>query len=388
MYNFTLNIPTKIMFGADHRKVLPSTVLAYGKRVLLVYGGNAIKNIGLYDEIVNALNDVGAELFELSGVKSNPRHEKVDEGAKICRENKIEVILAIGGGSVIDCAKAISVTAESGAKCWNIITKKVTVDSAIPVITVLTVAGTGSEMNNSCVISNEELKIKRGFSNDLLFPKASFLDPLLTYSVSPFQTACGCADTLSHVLDTAYLMPGDRMDMLCMVMESVSKTVIKYGPIAVNEPSNYEARANLMWASTFALNGILKNGIRQPAVCHIIEHELSAYYDINHGLGMAVILPRWMRYVLDDENEAIFARYGREVFGIAEADDLNCAKKTSDALEDFMYNKLGLPSCLGDCTDADKDLEELAQNVCWGGSVGGIKELKPSDIVNILKMCF
>lgn len=178
------------------------------------------------------------------------------------------------------------------------------------------------------------------------------------------------------------------MDMLCMVMESVSKTVIKYGPIAVNEPSNYEARANLMWASTFALNGILKNGIRQPAVCHIIEHELSAYYDINHGLGMAVILPRWMRYVLDDENAAIFARYGREVFGIAEADDLNCAKKTSDALEDFMYNKLGLPSCLGDCTDADKDLEELAQNVCWGGSVGGIKELKPADIVNILKMCF
>ncbi len=388
MYNFTLNIPTKIMFGADSRKFLPETVLSYGKRVLLVYGGNAIKNIGLYDEIVSALNDAGAELFELGGVKSNPRHTKVDAGVKICRENKIEVILAIGGGSVIDCAKAISVTAESGAECWNIITKKVTVDSAIPVITVLTVAGTGSEMNNSCVISNEELKIKRGFSNDLLFPKVSFLDPVLTYSVSPFQTACGCADTLSHVLDTAYLMPGDRMDMLCMVMESVSKTVIKYGPIAVNDPSDYDARANLMWASTFALNGILKNGIRQPAVCHIIEHELSAYYDINHGLGMAVILPKWMRYVLDVENAAVFARYGREVFGIAEADDLKCAEKTADALEDFMCNKLALPSRFGDIINADKDLEELAHNVCWGGSVGGIKELKPADIVNILKMCF
>ena len=376
------------MFGADHRKILPSTVLAYGKKVLLVYGGNAIKTIGLYDEIVSALIGAGAKLFELSGVKSNPRHAKVDEGAKICRENNIDVILAVGGGSVIDCAKAISVTTESGSECWNIITKKVTVESAIPVITVLTVTGTGSEMNNSCVISNEDLKIKRGFSNDLLFPKVSFLDPVLTYSVSPFQTACGCADILSHVLDTAYLMPGDRMNMLCMIMEAVSKTVIKYGPIAVNEPSNYEARANLMWASTLALNGILKNGIRQPAVCHIIEHELSAYYDINHGLGMAIILPKWMKYVLDGYTAGIFAGFGRAVFDIGDRDDIKCAEKMIEALERFLYTDLSLPSGLSSLGVPNTDFDKLGENVCWGGKVGGLKQLNPGDIVKILELCY
>lgn len=388
MYNFMLNIPTRIMFGSENRNKICESILSYGKKVLLVYGGKSIKRIGIYDEITKRLNEAGVKLYELNGVVSNPRHTKVDEGARVCRENGVEVILAVGGGSVIDCAKAVSVTAGSNACCWDIITKKEVPHSAIPVVTILTVSGTGTEMNNSCVITNEELKIKRGYSNDLMYPKVSFLDPALTFSVPAFQTACGCADTLSHILDSAYFMPGDRMELLCSVMEAMCRTVIKYGRVVMEEPSDYTARANLMWASTFALNGILKNGIRQPAVCHIIEHELSAYYDITHGLGMAIILPRWMRYVLDGDNAGQFARFGKMVFDICESRDMRCAEKAIDELERFLYIELALPSRLSILGVPNGDFDILAENICWGGSVGGLKQLKPKDIVKILEMCY
>ncbi len=388
MYDFTLNIPTRIVFSSGNREELYRNVLSYGEKILLVYGGKSIKSMGLYDEIIRELSGTGAELFELGGVAANPRHTKVDEGAELCRKHGIDVILAIGGGSVIDCAKAVSVTVGSGAGCWDIITKKTVPSSAVPVITVLTIAGTGTEMNNSCVITNEALKIKRGYSNNLMYPKISFLDPTLTFSVPAFQTACGCADMLSHILDTAYFMPGDRMELLRSVMEAMSRTIIKYAPIAVADPSNYEARANLMWASSLALNGILKNGIRQPAVCHIIEHELSAYYDITHGLGMAVILPRWMRYVLDSDTAGIFAGFGRSVFGICDSDDITCAEKTVDALGRFLYTDLALPSKLSVLGISDSDFGQMGENVCWGGKVGGLKPLVPEDIVNILRLCY
>lgn len=388
MYDFVLSIPTRIVFSSGDRGQLYKSVLAYGKKILLVYGGKTIKKIGLYDELIRDLANAKAELYELNGVMPNPRHTKVDEGARLCRDYDIDVILAVGGGSVIDCAKAISVTAGSAVDCWDIITKKAHPDSAIPVVTVLTVTGTGTEMNNSCVITNEELKIKRGYSNDLLYPRISFLDPTLTFSVSAFQTACGCADILSHILDSAYFMPGDRMELLRSIMEAMSRTVIKYGPVAVAEPSNYAARANLMWASSLALNGILKNGIRKPAVCHIIEHELSAYYDITHGLGMAIILPRWMKYILDRDTAEIFAGFGRAVFGICDNDDISCAEKTVDALEKFLYTDLALPSGLRSLGVPDSDFEQLGENICWGGTVGGLKQLVPKDIVNILRLCY
>lgn len=387
MYNFMLNIPTKILFGVENRNKICNSILTYGKKVLLVYGGESIKKIGIYDEVIKELRKEKLELYEMNGVISNPRHTKVDAGAKLCREYGIEVILAIGGGSVIDCAKAISVTARSDANCWDIITKEVIPYSAIPVITVLTVSGTGTEMNNSCVITNEELKIKRGYSNDLMYPKISFLDPTLTFSVPKFQTACGCADTLSHILDAAYFMPGDKMELLRSIMEAMCRTIIKYSRMVMEEPSNYTARANLMWASTFALNGILKNGIRQPAVCHIIEHELSAYYDITHGLGMAIILPRWMRYIFDKDNAMEISRFGKSVFNICDSQELECAKKTIDELEKFLYTDLSLPSNLSSLGISNKDFDKLAENVCWGGTVGGLKQLNPADIVNILEMC-
>lgn len=387
MYDFTLSNPTRIVFSSGNREEIYKSVLSYGRKILLVYGGRSIKNIGLYDEITRKLADAKAELYELSGVVSNPRHTKVNEGAGLCRDRGVEVILAVGGGSVIDCAKAISVTTGSDADSWDIITKKANPVSAIPVITVVTITGTGSEMNNSCVITNEELRAKRGYSNNLLYPRISFLDPELTFSVPAFQTACGCADILSHILDTAYFMPGNRMELLRSIMEAMGKTVIKFGPIAAAEPFNYEARANLMWASTLAMNGILKNGIRQPAVCHIIEHELSAYYDITHGLGMAIILPRWMRYVLDNDTAGIFAGFGRAVFGLCDSDDIMCAEKTVDALERFLYTDLSLPSRLSSLGIPDGDFDRLGENVCWGGKVGGLKQLVPEDIVNILKLC-
>ena len=178
------------------------------------------------------------------------------------------------------------------------------------------------------------------------------------------------------------------MELLCSIMEAMCRTVIKYGRVAVADPSDYTARANLMWASTLALNGILKNGIRQPAVCHIMEHELSAYYDITHGLGMAILLPRWMRYVLDETNAWVFAGFGRAVFAVNDDRALRCAQKTVGALEKFLYTELSLPSKLSSLEVSSEDFEELAGNVCWGGSVGGLKRLEPKDIVNILRLCY
>ncbi len=387
MYNFTYHVPTKVLFGGEYRKSLAGEMLSFGKRVLLVYGGRSLKASGLYGEITGELRAAGAELFELPGVTSNPLNTKADEGAAICRENGVDVILAAGGGSVIDCAKAVSVTAPTSSDCWSVITKRVAPVSAIPLVTLLTVAGTGSEMNCSCVISNAVKRAKRGFSCDLLYPKVSFLDPALTCSVPAFQTACGCADALSHVIDTAYFLPGDRMDLLAGVAEAVARTVVRYGPVALSEPGNLEARANLMWASSLALNGLLKNGIRSPAACHIMEHELSALYGINHGLGMAVLLPRWLRHMLCSDNAGIYAAFGRGVFGFAEGDDRACAEGTLAALENFLYGELGLPSTFEEA-GVEVDTGLVTDKICGGGgSLVSLKRLMPRDIATILDMC-
>ena len=388
MYDFVLSNPTQVFFGSEQRKKLAETVHSCGNKVLLVYGGGSIRRSGLYDEVTKGLHEAGVQVVDFGGVSANPRNTLVNDGARACRKEHVDVVLAIGGGSVIDCAKAIAVASCYEGDCWDLITRKAPVTGALPIVAVATVTGTGSEMNNSCVISNWEQHEKRGFSHPLLQPRAAFLDPALCYTVGAFQTACGCADILSHVLDTAYLVNGDRMEMLCQVMEAVCRTVVHYGPIAVRQPQNYEARANLMWASTWALNGFLKNGVRQLAACHAIEHELSALYDINHGLGMAILLPRWMRSMLDAEAAPCYARLGRNVFYLSpELDDKKCAALMLERLEQFLYEDLSLPSALRQAGVGEDQFANMAERICWGGELPGYRKLKPIDVENIFKMC-
>jgi len=388
MYSFIFQNTTKIYFGEDQLVHLGEELKRFGTRILLTYGGGSIKKIGLYDKVMSELKKAGLTVFELSGIEPNPRHTTVNKGADICKNEHIDVLLAIGGGSTIDCTKAISAATFYDGDSWDLVTRKVPVTKALPIITIPTMSATGSEMNSTAVISNLDTNEKYGFRHPLLQPKVSFLDPTNTYSVSAFQTACGAADIISHVFDFYYFTASKKMDMVDSIMENIIKTVIKYAPIALKEPENYEARANLMWASTWALNGFLTTGPDQAHSCHAMEHELSAFYDITHGLGLAILTPRWMKYVLDESTAPQFNKFGANVFGIDDSlSDMEGAERAIECLSDFLFKTLGLQSTLTEIGIDDKHFKVMAKKACKGDVLRGFKVLTPEDVEKIFRMC-
>lgn len=388
MYNFIFQNTTKIFFGEEQLGHLGEELKQYGTRVLLTYGGGSIKNIGLYDKVMEELKKAGLTVFELSGIEPNPRHTTVNKGADICKKENIDVLLAVGGGSTIDCTKVIAAAAFYDGDSWDLVTHKAPVTKALPIFSVLTLSATGSEMDSGGVISNMDTNEKYGLLHPLLQPKASFLNPANTYSVSAFQTACGGADILSHIFDVFYFTKSPKMDMIDRVMEDVIKTVVKYAPVAVKEPTNYEARANLMWASSWGLNGFLQTGGGQAASCHAMEHELSAYYDITHGLGLAILTPRWMEYILDETTAPQFKKFGINVFGVdASLSDMEGAKTAINSLSEFLYDTLGLQRTLTEIGIDDTHFKAMAKNACGGNVLQGYKSLTPEDVENIYRMC-
>ncbi|MCX7714224.1 MAG: iron-containing alcohol dehydrogenase [Clostridia bacterium] len=388
MYNFIFQNTTKIYFGENQLQHLSEELKQYGNRILLTYGGGSIKKIGLYDKVMDELKKANFSVFELSGIEPNPRHTTVNKGADICKKENIDVLLAVGGGSTIDCTKAISAAAFYDGDSWDLVTHKVPVTKALPIVTILTLSATGSEMDSGAVISNIDTNEKLGLLHPLLQPKVSFLDPANTYSVNAFQTACGSVDILSHIFDCYYFTASKKMDMADRIMEEVIKTVIKYAPIAIKEPENYEARANLMWASSWALNDFLTTGVSQVPVCHAMEHELSAFYDITHGLGLAIITPRWMKYVLDETTAPQFKKFGVNIFGVDESlPDMQGAERAIECLSDFLFNTLGLQSTLTEIGIDDKNFKIMAKKACWGSVLPSLKPLGAQDIEEIFKMC-
>lgn len=388
MNNFIYDIQTKVYFGENQiNSNLGNELKKYGKKVLLTYGGGSIKKNGLYDKVVSEIKNAGMELYELSGIDPNPRVTSVREGAEICKKENIDVLLAVGGGSVIDCTKFIGAATFYDNDPWDISCGKVKVEKCLPIITVLTLAATGSEMNSGGVISNLETNEKLGFGAYAMKPKASFLDPTNTYTVSKYQTACGSADILSHIFEVYFNMNAD-LYMLDTVMEGLMKTVIKYAPVALKEPNNYEARANLMWASSWAINGYINGGKQQAWTCHPIEHELSAYYDITHGLGLAILTPRWMKYVLDEKTAERFYKFGVNVFDIDKnLSPMEVANKSIELLEQFLYNTLGLSRTLTELNIDDSKFSIMAKKACGDNVIKGFKELNKDDIEKILRMC-
>lgn len=388
MTNFTYDVPTKVYFGENQIEGnLCSELKNYGKKVLLTYGGGSIKKSGLYSRVIKEIEDAGMELYELSGIDPNPRVTSVREGAKICKENDIDVLLAVGGGSVIDCTKYIGAATYYDGDAWDISLGKVDVQKCLPIITVLTLSATGSEMNSAGVISNLETQDKFGLIFRPMLPRVSFLDPTNTYTVSKYQTACGSADILSHIFEI-YFAPQKDMFMLDGMMEAMIKTVIKYAPIAMQEPDNYEARANLMWASTWAINTFAKAGKNHAWTCHPIEHELSAIYDITHGLGLAILTPRWMDYCLDESTVDKFYDYGVNVFDIDKSmDKMQVAELSIKMTADFLYGTLGLDSTLGAIGIDGENFAHMASKSVGGDKIYGFKTLEANDVVEILKMC-
>lgn len=388
MNNFVYDIPVKVYFGENQLSHLGEELSKYGKRVLLTYGGGSIKKIGLYDAVVAEIKKAGLELFELSGIEPNPRIESVRKGAQICKEENIDVLLAVGGGSTIDATKFIAAGACVDFDTWDFLDKWSPIEKAIPIVTILTLSATGSEMDLGGVISNPTTQDKIGRLAEPMLPKVSFLDPTNTYSVSPYQTACGSADMMSHILEVYFNMDQD-LYMLDCFMEGMMKTIIKYTPIAMEEPNNYEARANLMWTSSWAINGFVVGGKQQAWSCHPIEHELSAIYDITHGLGLAILTPRWMEYCLDETTVNKYVQFGVNVFGIdSTLPQMEIAKKGIEMLSDFFFKTINLNSTLTEIEIDDKNFAVMAKkSVEIGGLSDAFKPLNQEDVVNIFKMC-
>lgn len=389
MNNFIYEIPTKVYFGENQLQGnLSEEIKKYGNKVLLVYGGGSIKKIGLYEEIIKELQNSNIQFYEFSGIEPNPRHTSINKAIKICKENDIDLILAIGGGSVIDSSKLISVGKYYNGDSWDFVMGKVKIEKAMPIVTVLTLSATGSEMNGTAVISNMETNYKKSIKSPLVIPKVSFLDPTITYSVNKYQTACGSFDILSHIMET-YFSRNKGLYMLDTVMEGLMKTVIKYSKLAYNEPQNYEARANLMWSSSWAINGFIRMD-KQPNIwiCHLLEHQLSAFYDITHGLGLAILTPKYLRYALNENTVDKYYSFGVNVWNInSSLPKMEVARKSIECLENLLYKDLELTNNLSDLNINDEYFEEMANRICSNGIVKGFIDLDKQDIINIFKEC-
>ena len=389
IYDFIYNIPTKVYFGRDQLKHLGTELKKYGTRVLMTYGGGSIKKMGLYDRVAKEIKEAGLELFELSGIEPNPRIESVRKGAQMCKEHHIDVLLAVGGGSTIDATKIIAAGACVDHDPWDFmdLTKRAPINCALPIVSILTLSATGSEMDTAAVISNPATQDKIGRLDPNLFPKASFLDPTNTFTVSPYQTACGSADILSHLFEVYFNMDQDLFMLDCF-MEGLMKTVIRYAPVAMREPDNYEARANLMWTSSWAINGFINGGKRKAWSCHPMEHELSAVYDITHGLGLAILTPRWMEYCLDETTVSKYVQFGVNVFGIDPTlAPMDIAHKAINMLSDFLFNTLQLKRTFPQVGIDRTHFASMAKKAVNGDTLLGFKPLNQQDVENIYEMC-
>ncbi|GAB7387491.1 iron-containing alcohol dehydrogenase [Bacillaceae bacterium] len=385
MLNFAHQNPTKLYFGKGQLVQLKTEVPRYGKNVLLVYGGGSIKRNGIYEQVRKLLREIDANVFELPGVEPNPRLSTVHKGIDICRREGIEFLLAVGGGSVIDCTKAIAVGAKFDGEIWDVITKKAEATGALPFGTVLTLAATGSEMNSGSVITNWETKEKYGWSSPYSFPKFSILDPVFTFSVPREQTVYGIVDIMSHVLEQYFHHVSNTplQDRFC---ESILKTVIATAPKLVEDLENYEYRETILYCGTMALNGTLKMGIQGDWGTHNLEHAVSAVYDIPHGGGLAILFPNWMKYCLD-EGTTRFKQLAINVFDVDPAgkSDREVALEGIEKLRRF-WSSIGAPSRLADYGIDDSQLDLLVEKAMAKGEFGHFKKLNGKDCLEIYRM--
>ncbi|HHU50649.1 MAG TPA: iron-containing alcohol dehydrogenase [Firmicutes bacterium] len=385
MENFVFQNPTKIIFGRDTERQVGMEVKQYTDRVLLHYGGGSIKKSGLYDRVVASLKEAGVDFVELSGVQPNPRIGLIREGVELCRKHGIRFILAVGGGSVIDSAKGIAVGVPYEGDVWDFYLQKAVVKQALPVGVVLTIPAAGSETSPASVVTNEEGALKRDIGTDLIRPKFAILNPELTFTLPPYQTACGAADIMAHVMERYFtrVKETDLTDRLC---ESTLRTVIKYTPLALQNPTDYAARAELMWASTVAHSDLLGTGRIGDWASHMIEHELSGIYDVAHGAGLAVVFPAWMQYVYQ-EDVRVFAKFATRVWGVEPdfADLESTALAGIERVKDF-FRSIGLPVTLTELKIGTDRLEEMAAKCTERGPVGNFKRLDREDVHRIYRL--
>ncbi|MGE5454258.1 MAG: iron-containing alcohol dehydrogenase [Methylocystaceae bacterium] len=387
MQNFEYLSPTKIIFGHEAELKSGKEITNYGKKVLFHFGGGSIKSSGLHDKIIASLKTEAIEFVELGGVMPNPRLSLVQEGIRICREQQIEFILAVGGGSVIDSAKAIGVGVPYQGDVWDFYEGKAIPKESLPVGAVITIAAAGSESSMNSVITNEDGWLKRGLGANITRPKFAILNPELTFTLPSYQTACGAVDIMAHVMERYFTneLNVDLTDRLC---EGAMKSVLKNAPLAIEHPDDYNARAEIMWAGTIAHNGFLGVGRVEDWASHQIEHELSGMFDIAHGAGLSIIFPAWMKYVYR-QNIARMAQFAVRVFDV----DYNFETPENTVLEgikqlEIFYQRLGLPTRLHELDIKEDVFGELADKCRKSptGTTGNFMKLNREDIVEILKL--
>ncbi|MBU0591569.1 iron-containing alcohol dehydrogenase [Candidatus Micrarchaeota archaeon] len=380
MDDFTFQCATKIIFGKGTENNVGEETKRFSNKILLHYGKESIKKSGLYDRITKSLKQVGISYVELSGVVPNPRLSLVKNGIELCKENKIDFILAVGGGSVIDSAKAIAVGVYHDGDVWDFFSKGIQPKKALPIGVVLTIPAAGSEASNASVITNEEIHRKSAFLSELVRPKFAILNPELTFTLPKFQTACGIADMMAHVFERYFTNSAD-VDLTDKLCEASLRSIIKNARIVIANQQNYDARANIMWASTLAHNGLLGTGRIEDWASHGIEHELSAFYDIAHGAGLAVIFPAWMNYVYKHDVKR-FAQFAKEVWMINESDDEKAALAAIEHTRLF-FKEIGLPTTLKELHINNEKFEQMAKR-CEGR--GSFVKLTKEDIIKIYEI--
>ncbi|MBU3113974.1 iron-containing alcohol dehydrogenase [Clostridium lacusfryxellense] len=387
MDNFTFQNTTKIIFGKGSENNVGQEVSKYSKKILLHYGGGTIKKTGLYDRVVTSLKDAGVDFIELGGVKPNPRLSLVQEGIKICRENSIGFILAIGGGSVIDSSKAISIGSLYSGDVWDFYLGKSEITAALPIGTILTIPAAGSESSTGSVITNEDGFYKRAVNSELIYPKFSILNPELAFTLPKYQVACGSADIMAHLMER-YFTNSEHVELMDRLIEATLKTVINNVTQVLDKPDNYDAWAEIMWSGTVAHNNLLNTGRVGDWGSHDIEHELSGIYDVAHGAGLAVIFPAWMKYVYKHDINR-FAQFAVRVFNVENSfwSPEKTAIEGIKRLENF-FKSLGLPTNLKELGIIDDRLDEMASKATNSdlSTVGNFIKLGKSDVYSILKL--
>ena len=369
MIDFIFENPAKIIFGKDSLSHLAAEVTGCGDKVLLVYGGGSIKKTGLYDQVMRILQEHHVAVWELGGIVPNPMLACVYEGIEMCKTHGIELVLAVGGGSAIDTAKGIANGVCYDGDVWDFYAGKAVPQKALPVGTVLTIPAAGSEMSYSSVITKEEGRDKRGFNSITNVPKFSILNPEYTYTLPPYQTACGCVDILAHMMER-YFTTVPNVELTDEMLEACMRVVIRNAPLAMEKPDDYDARAELMWAGCLAHNTLFQTGRIGDWTSHRMEHELSALYDMAHGAGLAVMFPAWMKFVLP-QGTAKLKQFAVKVMGVEASfgTDEEIAAEGIERLTAF-YKALGMPVRLSDADIGAERLEEMAKRATAGGPLG------------------
>ena len=391
MENFIFNIPTIAYVGKGQISNLASSIKQFGgTKVLLAYGGGSIKTNGIYDTVINELTSNGIAYIDMAGIKPNPPISDVYEGIKLYRENNCDFILAVGGGSAIDAAKAMAAGVEYDGDVFDLISGKVAVSLAAPIGSILTMAGTGSELDMGGVITVGDDHKKYAILHPLLNPKFSILDPEYTFSVPEHHSMAGCSDILSHLMEQ-YLRPDMDCDITDNMNEGVMKTVLKHTPIIKQDPQNYISRINIMWASSMALGGFqYMSGKKFGAFpVHSLGHELSSYNDMTHGITLALITPSWIRFNIKHAPEFLpmYARFARNIFGVVESDDTKASELGVIALEKW-YEKIGMPKNMREAGVKQEDLEYLATKACEFGDIGTMCPINKEQALEIYTMAW